>query len=191
MFLERSYFAIMRSGNYAHGQNFLISGKTMKAIITAFMFLLLVHLDAVSAQVGSPAPPFSLKDLKGNTVNFSGFKGKVVFLDFWAPWCLACKEELPELEGLYRIYNRKGFEVIAVAVESSEKSVSRFLQRIAVSYPVVLDNNGALSEAYRCSHMPTGYIIGREGILRYIHRGFGKDSLPIYEKEIVELLKQH
>jgi peroxiredoxin len=164
----------------------------MKTIITALIFLLLLlPFDAVSAQVGSPAPPFSLKDLKGNTVNFSDLEGKVIFLDLWVPWCIPCKEELPALERLYRLYNRDGFEVIAVAVESSEKSVSRFLQRIAVSYPVVLDNKGAVSDAYGCSHMPTGYIIGREGILRYIHRGFGKDSLPIYEKEIVELLKKY
>jgi thiol-disulfide isomerase/thioredoxin len=180
----------MRSANYAHRRCFLILGKAMKAIITAFIFLLLVHPAVFSAQVGSPAPPFSLKDLKGNTVDLSSFEGKVVFLDFWAPWCTPCKEELPALEGLYRIYNREGLEIIAVAVDSSEQSVSRFLQRIAVSYQVVLDNR-VVSEAYRCSHMPTGYIIGREGILRYIHKGFGKDSLHIYEKEIVELLKRH
>ncbi len=163
----------------------------MKALIAACMlFAFIFPHNGFSAQVGSPAPSFSLEDLMGNTVNLSAFEGKVVFLDFWAPWCTPCKEELPALEGLYRIYNREGFEVIAVAVDSSGKSASRFLQRIVVSYPVVLDNNKAVAEAYRCSHLPTSYIIGRDGILRYIHKGFGKDSLPIYEKEIVELLKK-
>ncbi len=164
----------------------------MKALIVSCMlFALVFPHSGFSAEVGSPAPSFSLEDLIGNTVTLSTFEGKVVLVDFWAPWCTPCKEELPTLEGLYRRYNQDGFEIIAVAVDSSEKAVSRFLQRIIVSYPVVLDNNKSVSESYRCSHLPTSYIIGREGILRYIHKGFGKDSLPVYENEIVELLKQH
>lgn len=163
----------------------------MKTVISILVFFVLFPLSAHSSQIGSPAPLFILKDSEGRNVSLADYKGKVVFLDFWAPWCLPCKEELPALEGLYRKYNREGLEIIAVAVESTGKSVSRFLQRIAVSYPVVLDSKGAASEAYRCSHMPTGYIIGRDGVIRYIHKGFGKDFLPMYEKEIVELLKQH
>lgn len=162
----------------------------MKITSTLFLFLLLFPLAANSAQVGKPAPAFSLKDLKGNIVTLESFKGKVVFLDFWTPWCIPCKEEMPEMEALYKKLGDKGFEIVGIAVDASEKTILQFLRKIPLSYAILLDDKGMASDAYRCSNLPTAFIIGRDGIIHYLHKGFGIEFLPLYEKEVMELLKQ-
>lgn len=173
------------------GRSSRIVEKRMRTVISILMFFLSFPVCVFSAQTGSIAPVFILGDTQGRHVSLDDFKGKVIFLDFWAPWCVPCKEELPELEMLYSKYRREGLEVVAVAVGSSEKTVSKFLRKISVSYTVLLDDKEEAAEKYGCSHMPTGYLIGRDGVIHYIHKGFGKEFLPVYEKEIVELLKLH
>ena len=97
-------------------------------IITVLILLFFVPLHSYSGQIGTMAPAFSLVDLNGRTISLEQFSGKVVFLDFWAPWCLPCKQELPELDKLYKKFRKDGFEVIAISVEPSEKNVAAFLQ---------------------------------------------------------------
>jgi len=131
-----------------------------------------------------------LKDLNGNTVTMDSFKGKVVFLDFWASWCGPCKEELPELELLYKKYAKDGFEVIGVSVDKSESNAAEFLKKRPVSFTILTNIKGDVADAYGLPGMPTGYIIGKDGVIQHRHVGFAKAFLPIYEKEIVELLKK-
>jgi peroxiredoxin len=162
----------------------------MKAIIAAFTLFLLVPHAAFSAQVGSSAPSFSLKDLKGNIVNLSDFEGKVVFLDFWAPWCAPCREELPELDRLYKKYWEDGFEVVGICLDTSRARVTKFLQKVPVTFQILMDKQGDAAEAYRFSGLPAGFLIDRDGIIRKQYKGFARDLLPLYEKEISDLLKQ-
>ena len=137
------------------------------------------------------APSFTLTDVSGETVSLNGFRGKIVFLIFWAAWCAPCREELPELDRLYKKHKNEGFEVIAVSVDASESDVENFLRKFPISFPVLLDKRGTVSDAYRVSGLPVGFLIGRNRMIRYIHRGFGRESLPIYDKEIEDLVKQH
>jgi peroxiredoxin len=162
----------------------------MKAIIAAYILLLLFPHAAFSAQVGSPAPSFSLKDLQGNTVNLSDFEGKVVFLDFWALWCAPCREELPELDSLYKKYRKDGFEVVGICLDTSQQRVTKFLQKVPVTFQILIDKKGDAAEAYRFSGLPAGFLIGRDGAIKHKHMGFGREFLPLFEKEITELLKQ-
>jgi peroxiredoxin len=162
----------------------------MKAIIAAYILLLLFPHAAFSAQVGSPAPSFSLKDLQGNTVNLSDFEGKVVFLDFWAPWCAPCREELPELDRLYKKYGKDGFEVVGICLDTHQSRVTKFLQKVPITFQILIDKKGDAAEAYRFSGLPAGFLIDRDGIIRKQYKGFAMDFLPRYEKEISDLLKQ-
>jgi peroxiredoxin len=158
--------------------------------IVAFCAALFCSSFAYAAQEGRQAPVFSLRDVTGGTVTLEQFKGKVVFLDFWAPWCIPCRDELPELDRLYKKFQHEGFIVIGIAVDASTEGVAKFLQKAPVSFPVLMDTHSTVAEAYRLVNMPTGYLIGRDGIMRHIYKGFEKDLLPLYEKEFSELLKQ-
>ena len=79
---------------------------------------------------------------------------------------------------------------IAISVEPSEKNVAAFLKKIPLSVHILIDKKNEVSDAYRVSSLPTGFIIGRDGIIYRVHKGFSIESLLIYEKEIDALLKQ-
>jgi peroxiredoxin len=162
----------------------------MKTIVSALILLIMFPISSYSGQIGTVAPAFSLVDLNGKVVALEQFKGKVVFLNFWALWCGPCKEELPELDALFRKYREEGFDVIGVSVDPSGENVARFLQKKPVSFTILIDKKGDVADAYLFSSLPTGFIIGRDGTIKYKHMGFGKEFLPIFEKEITGLLKQ-
>lgn len=162
---------------------------SMKISLTV-LILVLMPVFARAGQVGTVAPDFSLKDLNGKTVALQQLKGKVVLLDFWAPWCPPCREELPALDALYKKYNNDGLVIIGIDMDDSEKLVAEFLQRAPVSFTILIDRKGTLTREYRFRTLPTAFIVGKDGVIRYQHMGFGKEFMPTYEKEIVELLKQ-
>lgn len=164
----------------------------MKITAVAFILacLLIAPFKAYSAGIGEAAPAFTLKDMKGNTVTLESLKGKVVFLDFWATWCGPCKEEFPELDALYKKYGKDGFEVIGISVDKSESNVAEFLKKRPVSFTILTNTKGDVAESYGLPGMPTGFIIGKDGVIKYRHAGFSRAFLPVYEKEIVELLKK-
>ena len=161
-----------------------------KCIFTLLFLLFFVPIRCYSEQIGTMAPAFSLVDVNGSVVMLEQFKGKVVFLDFWAPWCIPCRQELPELDKLYKKFHDDGLEVIGISIDPSEKNVAAFLQKVPLSVHIVIDKKNEVSDAYRVSSLPTGFIVGRDGIIQRIHKGFDKGSLPLYEKEIDALLKR-
>lgn len=163
----------------------------MKVIIAVLLLSLTLPVFANAGQVGTSAPDFGLTDVNGKIVNFKQFKGKVVFLDFWAPWCDICREELPALDELYKKYSNEGLEIIGIDMDPSEKLVAEFLQKVPVTFTVLIDKKGVIRRGYNFRTLPTAFIIGKDGIIRYVHMGFGDEFLQMYEKEIDELLKQH
>lgn len=164
----------------------------MKIASAAFILacLLIAPFKAYTAGIGEAAPAFSLKDMKGDTVTLDSMKGKVVFLDFWATWCDPCREEFPELDALYKKYGKDEFEVIGISVDKSESNVAEFLKKRPVSFTILTNTKDGVAEAYSLPGMPTGFIIGKDGVIKYRHVGFSKAFLPVYEREIIELLKQ-
>jgi peroxiredoxin len=160
-----------------------------KTIIAIFVLLILSPVVSYSGQIGSTAPAFNLVGVNGKGVSLEQFKGKVLFLTFWAPWCIPCREELPALEDLYKKFGKDGLQVIGISVDDSLKDVQAFLSKVPISFPILLDK-GDVNESYRVTGLPTGFIVGKDGIIRNVHRGFGKEFIAIYEKEIQELLKQ-
>lgn len=157
-------------------------------IITLLLFVLPTFARAVG--IGDKAPAFELSDMNGKMVGPDSFRGKVILVNFWAVWCTACRAELPELETLYSKYKKAGFEVIGISLDQSPARVANFVGKVRVSFPILIDDKGRAADKYRFSGLPSVFLIGRDGIIKFRHAGFGKEFVPLYEKEILELLKQ-
>jgi peroxiredoxin len=112
------------------------------------------------------APDFSLKDLSGNTVKLSDYKGKVVILNFWAVWCRYCKEEMPDLNELNKELAKDNNAVIlAVDAQESADTVKNYLSANNIDLKVLLDSDGAITQKYGISGFPTTFIVNKDGSL--------------------------
>ena len=168
-----------------------IESKTMKTLIAIlFIATILVPIPAFAINAGDVAPGFSLKDVNGNTVTLNSFKGMVVFLTFWATWCPSCREELPDLNALQRKYADKGFTVLSICIESSDSLVANYLKKHTVTFPVLVDKEGAVAEAFRFSGLPVSFMVGKDGIIRHKYSGYDKGSFTLIELEITDLLNK-
>jgi len=114
-------------------------------------------------QVGSVAPDFVLKSLDGESVQLSDFEGKGVFLNFWGTWCEPCKREMPYMERQYQYYKEQGVEIIAINVAESNLAVENFVNQHGLSFPVVLDKNMEVLNAYGVDPLPTTFLINPDG----------------------------
>ena len=117
-----------------------------------------------------PAPDFSLTDQYGNTHTLSDYKGKTVFLNFWATWCPPCKGEMPEIQEIYEYYGENGSEVVVLGIaspdygrEKDEETVAAFLEENGYSFPVVMDTGGLYAYTYGVNAYPTTFMIDKEG----------------------------
>lgn len=108
------------------------------------------------------APEFQLKTLEGKTVKLSDYRGKAVLLNFWASYCLPCKEEMPWLIDFQKQYGPRGLVVIGVAMDSSVDPVKKFVTRLEVNYPILLGNQ-ALADQYYVKALPVSVFIDRKG----------------------------
>ncbi|WP_059005380.1 redoxin family protein [Bittarella massiliensis (ex Durand et al. 2017)] len=124
-----------------------------------------------------PAPDFTLVDQNGKTHTLSEYRGKVVFLNFWATWCGPCQREMPDVQALYEKYGENSGDVVVLGVANpksakyprnqdvSREEVVSFLQKNGYDYPVVMDETGAVFNGYGVTAFPTTYMIDRDGNL--------------------------
>lgn len=131
-------------------------------------------------QIGMPAPDFVLETLDGELVRLSDYRGKKVFLNFWASWCGPCRDEAPVMQNFYETSpDDSNHEILAVNMttkELSEDDVTTFVQKYGLSFPVVLDPNGEVEKLYQVIAYPTSYIVSAEGIITYAFKGPISDS---------------
>lgn len=112
------------------------------------------------------APNFYLKGLNGEKVELKSFKGKVVFLNFWATWCGPCKEEMPSMEALYKQFKEKDFVFLTISVDyEGGKKVREFIEKHHYTIPVLLDPKCETLDLYEVKGIPTTIIIGKKGIM--------------------------
>lgn len=111
----------------------------------------------------SPTPDFTLPDLAGKKAALRDFRGKLVLLNFWATWCVPCREEMPAMERLYQHFKNKGFTIVAVDVKDSRKDALAFLKELKITYPVMFDPEGEVGLLYGSWGLPTTYLIGPKG----------------------------
>ena len=117
----------------------------------------------VGAKVGALAADFTLEDLEGNKVSLSDYKGKKVFLNFWATWCEPCKQEMPEMEKIHENYE----DVVVLAINlDTEKDIQGFMDEHDLTFQALLDVEEEVNDQYEVVSIPTSYFIDEEGIIR-------------------------
>jgi thiol-disulfide isomerase/thioredoxin len=117
------------------------------------------------------APDFMLLDIDGKQVSLKQYRGKVVFLNFWATWCIPCREEMPALERLHQTYQDQDLAIISIDLKEGADQVKTFFQKHGLSFPSLLDPNGVVFRDYLVAGMPTTYLIDRDGTM--VARGVG------------------
>lgn len=137
-----------------------------------------------------PAVDFTLTDQYGNEHKLSDYKGKVVFLNFWATWCPPCREEMPHIEELYKEYNLNEDEVVFLGIanpkseaypynqDEKKEDIISFLDEYGYTFPTVFDETGEIFQNYYISAFPTTYMINKDGnILGYVAGAMSKDIM--------------
>ena len=136
---------------------------------------------------------FTLYDQYGKEHRLSDYKGKTVFLNFWATWCPPCRAEMPDIEALYKEYNENNHDVVIIGVaspnlgrEGSQEYIEEFLKKEGHTFPVVFDNKGSLVYQYGINAFPSTFIIDKDGyIVKYVPGAMNKNTM----KHLIESTK--
>ena len=119
----------------------------------------------------APTPDFTLNTPDGKKISLKDFRGKIVLLNFWASWCVPCREEMPAMEKLYQEYKDKNFVVLAVAVKDRKQDAVDFVKELKITYPIALDPEAEVGSLYGAWGLPATYLIGPKG--EGLARGWG------------------
>src|SRR5574341_1832331 len=157
----------------------------MAAILgCVWIYVTRVPVESVSAaQVTFRAPDLSLRALDRQQVSLSSLRGQAVLVNFWATWCVPCRAEMPEIQAAYQKYRARNFVVLAINIAEDENTVARFVQEFNLTFPVLLDRDGAVSKRYQVRALPTTYFIDRAGMIRAIR--FGQMDRAYIETQLV------
>ena len=171
----------------------LSANRMLQFLVTGAVVVALT-IGSISAMAkplsGEESPDFTLKSRDGGNIKLSEQRGNIVLVNFWASWCGPCRQELPAFEALYQEYQDLGVEILAVNVDDEAEKAKVLLQDIEVSFPVLFDTSGEVSQLYDVSAMPTTVIVDRDGNVRLLHPGYRKGDETKYEKAIKMLMRE-
>lgn len=123
-------------------------------------------------------------------LRLSDYKGKVLYVDFWASWCGPCVVSMPLLNDLRNKYKDSGFEVIAVNLDEDLLLAAKFIKKVNVDYPIVSDIHGIVAKQYKVNGLPTAYLINAKGNIQLIHKGFKKSDISFIEAVVDKALSE-
>ncbi len=171
---KRSWTDLLRRGYVRNALGFLVL-----AAIVGGLFALdragggeLGPLDDRSPRIGELAPQFELRNDDGTVVRLSDFRGKVVWINFWATWCGPCRRELPDIARLAAEFGDGDLVVLAVNQEQSARVARDFWEELGLDLPLLLDSSGEVSDQYGLRGLPNNFFIDREGVLQGFQLGF-------------------
>jgi thiol-disulfide isomerase/thioredoxin len=158
----------------------------MTGLILA-LFLPLLATGQVST--GDPFPDLSSVGLAGATVPETA--GKVMLVDFWASWCPPCKAAFPALARLHAEFASRGLVIVGVSVDEKPGAYEAFVKKMQPPFSVVRDEQQRLVSTVKVPTMPTTYLVGADGRVRFVHRGFhGNATESELRKQIQSVLSE-
>jgi thiol-disulfide isomerase/thioredoxin len=153
--------------------------------IATFATILLLLSPVSNAQ---KAPVFSLPG-DGVTHDLTKLKGKVVYIDFWASWCVPCRKSFPWMNDMRNRYDRKDLQIIAINLDSDRDEARKFLDKIPANFDIAYDPDGEVAAKYDLQVMPSSYLINKNGEVVFAHKGFREGDTAEIEAKIQKLIR--
>jgi len=154
----------------------------MKKILAAYL-LCGLSASALALEPGAPAPAFTLNGPDG-AVKLEQYKGKLVYVDFWASWCGPCRQSFPWMNEMQARYGAQGLQVVGVNVDAKSEDARNFLAATPARFAIAFDPNGATPRSYGIKGMPSSVLIGPDGKVLYEHSGFRAADRDTLESRI-------
>ncbi|WP_342502154.1 thiol-disulfide oxidoreductase ResA [Bacillus sp. FSL R5-0397] len=154
-------------------RRFFIRTGILLVMLAALCYTMYNSVFAKQDQIkeGSIAPNFVLQSVDGERIELKDLKGKGVFLNFWGTWCGPCKQEFPYMANQYEVFKGRGVEIVAVNVGESNIAVKNFMDAYGVNFPVAMDKDRQVTEAYDITPLPTTFLINPEGKVIKVIKG--------------------
>ena len=167
-------------------------------LLGAALFLGLIagcSAGAVSTEAslkGSRAPDFELPDLNGQVVSLSDFRGKPVFINFWASWCGPCRDEIPYIQEIFedKEWIDRGLVILAINLGEDSSTVTEFMQAYGLSFTVLLDSKLHVAQEYNIRPIPTTFLIDEDGIIQDIKIGSFPGKAEIEQRMLNAIVKE-
>ena len=142
-----------------------------------------------SPREGFPAPDFTLNTLAGGPATLSALRGQVVIVNLWASWCGPCRAEMPAIQKVYAANRARGLTVLAVnsTIQDSVPDARAFAQNLGLTFPILLDSDGAVGRRYLLRALPSTFFVDRQGVIRTVVFG-GPMSVATIQTKIEALL---
>jgi peroxiredoxin len=125
----------------------------------------------VGLAVNNLAPDFQTVTTFGETVSLSDFRGQNVLLNFWYTYCTPCRVEMPEFQGTFSTGSDNGFTILAINREQSAEEITEFADELGLTFPLLLDETGAIQALYNVQSYPTTLLIDKDGVITYVKLG--------------------
>jgi thiol-disulfide isomerase/thioredoxin len=125
-----------------------------------------------------------------DALDLSAYRGKIIWVDFWASWCTPCRRSFPWLNEVMERYGEQDFVVVGVNLDKERKLAADFLRETPARFPIAYDPEGKFASAYKVVGMPSSFLIDREGKVISSHIGFRRDEQEAYEVAIVDALSK-
>jgi peroxiredoxin len=146
---------------------------------------------ALAVEPGTPVPACTLKSWGTETpVDPGRFKGQVLYVDFWASWCMPCVHSFSFMNALYRELRVQGLQVLAINLDENPEDARTFLARHPADFIVAVDASGRCPESFGVLGMPSSFLVDRRGVVRHAHLGFRPGEAEELRKLVEELLAE-
>lgn len=167
----------------------VVAAVVIAVVVVAAVMLIYGKKSYEPIVAGSTVIDFTLPDMNGRQVSLKDYRGKVVFLNFWATWCKPCEDELPSMQQLHQALKGQPFEILAVSIDSDAEPVKKFISAYGLTFTVLHDRNGKTKERYKTTGVPETFIIDQNGVVAEKVMGPRNWALSSSIASVVELLK--
>jgi cytochrome c biogenesis protein CcmG/thiol:disulfide interchange protein DsbE len=150
-----------------------LSKASIVLLVGFILFVSLIGIELAARGVTQPtsgaAPDFELTTFEGNTFRLSDLRGKVVVVNFWASWCVPCRDEAPTLQSLWERYRGQGFVLVGVDYADTESGARNFIKEFGITYPNGPDTGTRISDEYNIQGVPETFVVDQQGnIVQFI-----------------------